>query len=353
MNKLVTILIAALTITVGAFGQTPPVATFIQGDLNIKYATRTQLDGDAPKEGVEDVYTFNVNVSNSAGFRGTISYLPNVKYVLGNQRGRVRFALELDAINSKNPKQRLNVGKLTGDVPIDDSNVYRYIDGNAKVNVFPVGQAPAFESAFQGLALGKPPSPSGVSALWNKAVARVKGQPVKMTKTVNGKVTELNVVNYDKMELQNHVLPAGPAQSYTEATVNGNFLFDYDRSAWFIDGLKVKHQVKGHTEEDTLTGNIRWSKESSEYQFDIRIDEEPAAEGAVFAGAVGDDAFFAVDTTLRSLTGTIKYRDVLVRGIVTDSAVTLDLKGNNLTKEESIYLSKLILFTMVVPLNAD
>lgn len=349
MKHIITLILGAL-LAATAFSQTPPAETFIRGTITIQYNTRTQLDGDRPKEGVTDVYTLNLNVANNAGLKGTISHLPYVKYTIDTQKGQLTYGVDLDAINPKNPVQRLNVGKLVGTIPIDEDNVYRFSDGNTKASMFPVGRAAAFESAYGGLAAGKPPVKNG---LWDKAVARAKGQPTKLAKTVNGKVQEINVTNYDRMEFNGHVLPAGPAQVFGAATVNGTTIFDYDRESWFFQNVIVTYQVDGRLEQDIITGNIRWAKASGEYQFDVRVDEPPPAAGAIFSGSTSTDDFFATDITIPSLVGTMKYKDSVNRGIVTSSDVVVDLKGNGLTTIQVVYLSKLLLLSMTVPLNAE
>lgn len=333
-----------------AYAQAPAPApvTFIKGTMDIRYATRTQLDGDKPKAGVEDVYTLNVNVSNSARFVGTISQLPYVKNTFGaDQRGKVSYAVDLDVVNPANPSQTRNVGKLSGTVPVDDRNVYSYGDGTLKVSVFAIGNAKGFDSTFKGIALGKPPAGS------DGILSRLKKEALSITKSVGGKAVSISVTQYDQMVFQGHVLAAGPVQIYPEATVNGTFLFDYERSSWYLQNVIVTYPSEGRLLQDNLSGNIRWLKGSNEYEFDIRVNEAPPTEQAIFSGPQSEADFFSVDNTATSLTDKMGYKDTVAGSTTISSSVAIDLKGNKLTKAQSMYLAKLVLFSLTGPLNSD
>lgn len=336
--------------TMSALAQAPaalPLPTFIKGDINIRFATRTQLDGDKPKEGVEDTYAINVNVSNSARFAGTISQLPYVKGLINDQKGRLTYAVDCDVINPANPKQTRNVGKLSGVVPVDDKNVYGYTDGTLKVSVFPMGNAKGFDSTFRGIALGKPPG--GSEGVFTK----LKREALNITKSVNGKTMTIAVTKYDQMVFQSHVLAAGPVQIYPEATVNGTFTYDYDRSAWYLQNVIVTYPGDGRLLQDNLSGNIRWLKASNEYEFDIRVNEPPPTEASIFSGPSNEADFFSTDNNVAALTGKMVYKDTMSGETTVSSAVSIDLTGNKLTKLQTMYLAKLLLFSLTGPLNAD
>ncbi len=348
--NLIKLLLIAVVASVTSFAQTPLPATFIKGSVDIRYSTRTQLDGDKPKEGVEDLYTLNVNISNVAGLRGTIAALPYVVNTVNDQKGKLTFNLEVDAYNPKNVAQTKMVGKITGIVPVDAKNVYSFTDGTAKMSVFPMGRAEAFDSAFKGLALGKPPTTTG---MFSKIAARVK-ERINVTKSVNGKQVTIAVTNYDQMVFQGHVLPAGPARACTETTVNGTFTYDYERNAWYLQNVTASYVGdNGRVQADTLTGNIRWIASTSEYEFDIRVNEPVGGVGSAFEEASTSDDFFAVDTTLAALTGKLTYKDTMAGDKVVASNVTVNLTGNQLTNYQVLYLGKLLFLTMTVPLNAE
>jgi len=350
--KTVTALIAGAVVVLSAFGQTPE-QPFIRGDLNIRFDTRTQ----SGTEGVTDKYTLKLNVSNSALFYGTIEHRPFAKggTFSSDKMGQLIHSIECDVVNPKNPAQTRNVGRLSGIVPIDGKNVYRFQDGNLKIGVFGAGTAKGFDSKAGGLALGKPPAQSvGM-------FESIKKEVVSLTRTASsGKTVGIKVTNYDKMEFQRHVLSAGPVQIYPEVTVDGVMLYDYDRSAWYLQNITVRYAVDGKQLEDKLTGNIRWVESPNrklsgegEYQFDIRVNEPPPNESAVFDGAADEASFFDSGGGAPGLIGAMKYKDIMVNGSPTSSAVKVDLTGNKLTKQQTMYLAKLLLMSCIVPMNSE
>lgn len=324
----------------------------IKGTLQIAYGTRTKLDGDKPRTGATDVYTLNANVANSALFRGTITYLPYLANSLStDQIGRVTYDMELDVVNPANPAQTRNVGKMFGSAPIDKMNVYRYSDGGGvKVAVFPIGAAKGFESRFNGLALAKPPASSG----W----AKMKQESVRL---VSGKGGAIILTKYDKMTFENHLLPAGPVQIYPETTVSGTMFYDYGRSAWHFNNVTFIYAADGKRAVDTLTGSIRWIEAANRkttgegrYEFDVRVNEPPPTESAIFAATADEAAFFATDDLSPTLTGAMAYKDTTTTsGTVTNSMVQIDLKANKLSKQQAMMLAKLLLMSAVVPINAE
>lgn len=340
------LLVGLSALTVSA--QAPAKPSYpISGTLSIRYNTRTNPD----KTGVTDVYTLNVNAANSALFKGNITFLPFISNTIGsNQDGRVVYDMDLDVINPNNPKQTRNVGKLFGSAPVDKQNVYRFGEGGGvKIAVLPIGQAKGFESRFNGLALAKPPANSS----WKKKIQ----DAVKLTSSKGGTIT---LVKYDKMEFQNHVLPAGPVQIYPETTVSGTMFYDYGRSAWHFNNVTFAYNLDGKRVPDTISGSIRWvesparkSNGEGEYVFDIRINEPLPSESAIFSAVADEGAFFATDDSISALTGTLKYKDTISSGTVVSSEVLINLKGNNLTKQQVMYLTKLLFLSSVVPLNAE
>jgi len=337
-----------------------PDAAFIKGDLSIQFNTRTQLDGGKPREGVADKYKLKLNVSNSVVFDGTIESLPNIKGMVSlNQPGRLTHSIECLVVNPRNPSQTRNIGRLFGTVPVDTENVYRFEDGNLKIGVFGVGNAQPFESRVRGLALGKPTS-SGEGFF-----AKMKKEAMQITKSVGGKNVAIAVTKYDRMEFVNHVLSAGPVMVYPEVTVSGTTIYDYDRTAWYLNGVTVSYSMEDArglrvAVQDRLSGNIRWVEAADrgrsglgEYQFDVRVNEPAASEASIFAGAATEADFFATDALNPSLTGTMKYKDSIQNDVVSSSQVSVDLTGNKLTKQQVMYLAKLLLMSSIVPLNAE
>lgn len=355
MKKL-TITALAVAIAVLARAQTNP-PTFIRGDMDIKFNTKIQTDSyGQPNKGAKDIYTLNVNVSDSAVFHGTISHTPLIinNGVLSStveQTRSLSYDMVCDVVNPKNPSQTRNVGRIFGKVPVDQGGAYLY--GSLVCSVLPMGSAVGFDSKFGGVALGKPPGTKQVSGI-QKAAMNIQRQ-------VQGKTVTVVIRKYDKMVFQSHVLCAGPVQIYQEVTVNGEMVYDYDRYAWHFNNVTVQYAVGGVVKMDRLTGSIRWieapnRKTSGEgqYEFDIRVNEPPPSESAAFSSPEDESAFFVTDSAIPSLTGTMKYKDVFNSdGATVASAVKIDLTGNQLTKQQAMVLCKLLVFSSIVPMNSD
>ena len=73
----------------------------------------------------------------------------------------------------------------------------------------------------------------------------------------------------------------------------------------------------------------------------------------MFATSTDESAFFATDNLISALVGTMKYKDTMSGESVTSSAVSIALTGNKLTKQQAMYLCKLLFMTAVVPLNSE
>lgn len=328
------------------FGQSN---TFINGVLNISYDSRLQ----AGKVGFVDTYSLAVNVNNSCLFNGTIKQAPRISDagLVSNkikQHGKISFDLSCDVINPRNTNQTRNIGKIYGDVPINEQNAYLYDSGNARMII----HSTSTESKFKGLALGKPPQKQ-ITGL-----ASLRQQAVTLTKNVGGKAVKIAVAKYDKMAFQSHVLAGGPVPIYTEATVNGEMLYDYARSAWHFQNVSILYSVDSGDGrrirmDDKLTGSIRWNEKSSEYEFDVRVNEPQVAEAASFTAAADETSFFESDSSIPALTGTMKYKDAKSGDLVAGSQVSINLIGNRLNKQQTMNLFKLIILSAVVPLNAE
>ena len=352
---------AAVLLSLPATAQTPVgPPLFIKGALNINFDTVAQtVNNGKPAPGVTDRYTFDLNVSNSVVYHGKIVRLPLIPgSVFGTaQEGNLTFDVDCSVVNPRNPAQTKNIGKLSGLVPVDKNNVYRFSDGTVGINTFSIGMAVGINSKFSGLALGKPPANTG-------ALAKLKKQVINITRSVHGQTVTIPVTNYDRMDFQSLVLAGGPVQIYPEVTVNGSMLYDYDRNAWHFQGVNCAYFVGGRQFQDTLTGDIRWIEDpnrstngNGEYDFDVRVNEPPPSEAAAFSAPTSESDFFATDDSVMGLTGTMKYHDTIVGDYkddnVTVSAVQIDLTGNKLTKQQVMYLCKLLLFSAVVPMNSE
>lgn len=349
-KSLILTAVLALACAFGATAQTNTPLP-VKGTLDIKFNSRVA-------KGQADTYSVAINVANSALFSGTITDTPLVMGgVMGNtvKQGRsLSYSIDCDVVNPKNPKQTRNVGRMNGIVPIALDGTYRYDTGSLEVSILPMGNAGGFTSKFGGTALGKPLNrPSN----WFE---KLKCEATSITRSVNGKTMTVILKKYDRMDFKQHVIGAGPVQIYQPVTVNGEMLYDYEKECWFFNNVTMQYADGGNIKIDRLSGTVRYVKSpqyksngESEYQFDIRVNEPPPNVSAAFETKASDESsFFETDTTVPALTGLMKYKDT-VRGVTLASAVTVDLVGNNISKQQLMALTKIIIFSSVVPMNAD
>jgi hypothetical protein len=346
MKLMITVL--SLVTAISSMAQTN-VSFPVKGTIGIKYNSRSAVG----TPGVKDIYTMQVNVANSALFKGTIQDQPQIISGLISktvtQPRKLTYDVSLDVVNPKNPSQTMNVGKMIGNVPITSDGTYNYDSGSLEVSVLPIRNAPGFTSKFGGKAQGKPLGrPSNF-------LDTLQRETVKITRSINGKTTTISLKKYDKMVFQQHVVGAGPVQSYPSVTFNGEMLYDYDKSCWFLNNLTMQYADGQTIRIDRLSGTIRWVELSKEYQFDVRVNEKLPSNEDVFSSkeAADESSFFEVDNSVSALIGTMKYKDEVKNGVTMSSDVIIDLTGNNISKQQTMALTKAIIFSAVVPMNAD
>lgn len=355
---LVTLLLTIWLSCLNAMAQ-PDKPVFAKGDMTIQFLSRVQLDeAGKTKPGVSDSYKLTLNYSDSVLFAGEIKYLPTIiSSVLGRevQQARIDYSLDLSVINPANTKQSKVIGRLTGAVPIDSYGVYQFEQGTMRIGVDASGRAPAFVSKFTGSAAGKPP-------VSDSLFARAKKQAVSITREVRGATKQIVVSDYDKLTFQNHGIASGPVQTYGEAQLNGEMLYDYERKAWYFNNVLMSYQENGKTHSDKISGNIKWvespqrkSNGEGEYQFDIRLNEPESKsnDAAVFAGKADESSFFETDPSLSCLTGSMKYKDQQSGDNVTKSDIKIDLVGSKITRSQGAMLIKIIFGTAIVPFNNE
>lgn len=357
MEKLFSIVLAiSLILTTVVAQESAPT---VKGTLDITYNTRTNLDDKGkPNEGIRDVYMYDLVVVDTLLFQGAIRHQPTLfSSVLGRetQSALLNYDIALSVRNPKNISQVKAIGKLAGTAPIDKKGVYRFTDGTLRMAIDSAGQAAGFESQFRGLAEGKPPTNEST-------LARAKKQAVTLTKNIKGKKTKIVVSDYDIMKFNDLVLAAGPAKVYPEATINGEFMYDYERSAWYFHGITIVYTVDGKVMTDKLSGHIKWVEHperetngEGQYEFDVRVNEPEQATGEAAAFEASDDeaAFFETDSAIPALLGTAKYKDTMKGDSVASSKVAIDLTGHSLSKVQVVNLTKLIWLVSVVPMNAE
>mgnify|MGYP001587120730 CR=1 FL=1 len=331
----------------------------IKGTLDISYKTRSDLDESGKaKEGVRDLFSYDLVVFDSLLFQGGICHQPTLfSSVLGRetQSALLHYDMSVSARNPSNVSEVKVIGKITGSAPIDKKGVYCFSDGNLRMAIDGFGQAAAFESTFRGCAEGKPSSN-------DSTLARTKKQAITLTKNIRGKKAKIVVNDYHIMKFTDLVLPSGPAKVYPETTVNGEFMYDYDRSAWYFRDIKLSYSFEGKEVTDKLTGHIKWVRDprreingQGQYQYDVRVNEpeEGMTVAAMFEESDDEASFFSVDKNLAALVGTATYKDLIRDSVLHSSKIVIDLTGNNLSKIQMMNLTKLLLLVGVVPMNAE
>jgi hypothetical protein len=339
----------------------------IKGTMDIEFLTRTNLDtsGDLKEGsaaiGTADTYKLTIDVAKTTQFSGTVKRQPNLYSKMLQRRKQdalLTYSVDLSLFNPKDLKQKKTVGKWVGTVPIDTtSGHYDLAGGKAKesplrVQIDTVGKASGFVDYFGGKMIGKAEKKEGLAGYTYK---RLVGK--KTVTYIAKKVDPMTFLDID--------LAKGPAETYPRARVSGRLDYDYETGNYFTERVTFRYALNGKDVEDVMSGSIKWVKEpdydtsgKSYYEFNLRFNEEkfkaPTTEGDAFAGMSDEEAFFAVDTSVPSLTGRISYVDTMISGSELPSAskVTYSLNANKLTKPQTMNFFKLWLIC-VGPTNDE
>lgn len=339
----------------------------IAGTMNIEFKTRTSEDssGDlvegSPAIGVQDKYTFDLNVAETTQFSGSIVRQPNLYTRLVRkvkQGAAIGFDVTLAVLNPQDLKQKKNVGKWVGVVPINTATGAYELNGGAKeerplrIDVDSVGAASAFKDLFAGRLVGKAEKKDNLAEYHYKRL-------------VGEKEVQITVKRSDPMKFEGIELAKGPSTIYPRTTVNGRLDYDYETGNWFTDGIRFKYAVNGKEFEDVVTGSIRWVEDPNRktngkgyYDFNLRFNEDKnksaKSEGDAFKKMSDEEAFFAVDDSIPCLTGTVEYVDTFKPGTETPtmSKVTYKLNANKLTKQQVMNFAKLWLLG-IGPINDE
>jgi hypothetical protein len=351
--------LAGIAAPVGVAMAQPEAITeqgFVSGTMDIDFATRTSLDtsGDlkekSPTKGAKDTYKFQFSVAKTTQFAGTITRQPNLfTKNLGRkaQEAQLGFDVGLAVLNPRDLKQKKDVGKWVGLVPIDpQSGAFDLAGGKAqerplRIAVDAIGKAAAFTDAFGGKLVGKAEKKDNLAAYTFKRL-------------VGNKTVEVKVKNSDPMRFENISLAKGPSEIYPRTNVTGRLDYDYETGNWYTDGIRFKYNLDGKDYEDIVSGSIKWVEDTDRktngkgyYEFNLRFNEEknkPAAgEAAAFEKMSDEEAFFAVDDSIPALTGRISYVDAFAGDgeTVASSKVTYSLNANKLTKQQAMNFFKL------------
>lgn len=330
----------------------------ITGTMEIDFKSRRNLtEKGLPQAGAADVYSVNLNVAKTTEFRGTIQRLPYIAGFLGfkEQTGQLVYGVDLAVLNPVDMSQKKTIGKWVGTVPINKDGVYS-IDGQPdsqhRIAVDAIGRAAAFTDRFGGRLVGKGKKP-------NNAVSYIR--------KLAGKEVKVEVKNTDPMRFESLILAMGPAQSYPRTTVNGNLDYDYETGNFYTNGIRFAYNQNGKDVEDLVTGSIKWVEDANresngkgQYEFNLRWNEAAAkpatTEADAFAKMSDEEAFFAIDNSIPSMTGTITYEDQMItaggKQIPGSSKVKYALNSNQLTKLQVMSFFKLWL-VCVGPTNDE
>jgi hypothetical protein len=343
--------------------------------MDIDFGTRKQLDNSgkfvpgSPAENSQDSYQLALNVAKTTEYSGKITRKPRlISKLLGRevQPAQVIYDVGLSVRNPKDLSQKKSVGKWVGTVGIDKDGVYEFGAGDPsnsqlRIAIDSIGKAAAFVGPFSGKIYGKSEQKKGALSEKISEYSRI----------VKGKKTVVRAKNVDPLRFVNLVLGEGPAQIYPRTSVNGNLDYDYETGNWYTNGIRFKYSLNGVEYEDVVTGSIKWvedpnrsSNGKGQYEFNLRFNEDklkpPTDEGAAFeaGSSQAEDAFFAVDNSIPSMTGTITFEDELAGGgdgeepEVYASKVKYKLDANKLTKQQATNLFKLWL-VIVGPTNDE
>jgi hypothetical protein len=326
----------------------------IAGTMDIEFATRTNKDtsGDlkagSAALGAKDTYKFSLSVAETTDFSGTVTRQPNLysrMLARRQQDALLSYNIDLAVLNPRDLKQKRVVGKWVGTVPIDpQSGHFDLAGGRAKesplrIAVDAIGRAAAFQDLFAGRLVGK---------------AEVKDSLAEYTfkRLVGGREVKITVKKSDPMRFENVVLAKGPTENYPRTSVNGRLDYDYETGNWFTDGVRFSYNLDGKDVEDLVTGSIKWVEDPDRaangkgyYEFNLRFNEEQfrkaGSESSAFEKMSDEEAFFAVDDSVPSLTGRVSYVDTMQGETVASSKVTYALHANKLTKQQVVNFFKL------------
>lgn len=362
---------AALALASPAWAQTQPeVITendFVTGTMDIDFGTRVNKDtsGDlkegSPAKGAKDTYRFQFNVAKTTQFAGTITRQPNLfTKNLGRkaQDAELAFDVNLAVLNPRDMKQKKDVGKWVGLVPVDTATgAFDFAGGRAKerplrIAIDAIGKQPAFTDAFSGRLVGKAEKKDNLAAYTFKRI-------------VGGREVKIEVKASDPMQFQNIALAKGPAEIYPRTVVTGRLDYDYETGNWYTDGIRFKYALDGTEYEDVVTGSIKWVEDPERatngkgyYEFNLRFNEEKNksanSEAAAFEQMSAEDAFFAIDDSIPSMTGRIAYVDTFGGDgeTVVSSKISYNLNANKLTKQQAMNFFKLWM-VCVGPVNDE
>lgn len=343
---------AAVSTAPAAFAVNEPVtqAGVVTGTMNIAFETRNSRNrtDDEVNEGIRDIYTLDLKVLGDYGFSNTIERQPqvgNTWSMLGlsdEQRAGFRYGVDLTFKTRK-------VGNLVGFVGVDEEGYYNLADEKSPLRLdVQVGRSP-FVSMFKGGIKGLPVEGSSDTTSSLLRSIRVIGKQGGRTVA-----REVEVEPFDaNLTLARGVDPG----KFPEASVAGSLNYDRE-TANYYPRLQMIYRIDGQNVNDVVEGNIRWNEEQFRYEFNVTFAKTSADSAVVEdffeeSTTASDDDFFAVDSSVAALTGTIAYKDIgeTTHGPLS-SEVTYQLDANNLTPAQIMNFMKFWLLA-VGPTNDE
>jgi hypothetical protein len=309
----------------------------ITGRMQIYFNSRQAVQGD-------DIYSVDLTCADRLQIKGTISRSATETahgILRKKEHGQLlEYALTLLSKDSAGATQQ--VGEIKGSVTVSETGRYDL----SKLKLIP---AAGFQGgSFSGAIIGKGAKEHGfIQATYE----RIFG----------GKKVALTLAQVDPLRFESLSLPSGPLREHSAAQAYGTLDYDYDTGNWLAGGLTLRGSPS-----DTISGSIKWNPDSArdrngkgKYEFNLRFNEARFAhvddEGAFFETATDEEAFFAVEESLPTLHGEIRYRDYFdgaEEPTVVKSDITYHLAGSQLTEEQLIRFLKLWLL-IVGPVNDE
>jgi len=330
----------------------------IHGTMDIDFASRKSADAQGkPNPGTKDTYTMALTVAGTTEFNGKIIRLPNLTKWGGYktlQESGLGFEVNVSVLNPANPAQKKTVGVLVGNVALSPEG--KYDPSGVRMAINQVGRARAFESKSRGAYYGK-----------SCTHATAGDKVFSFARDIGGKTVKIESKGNDPLRFEALVLPAGPAEAYGETTVNGDLVYDYDTGNYYTNGIAMNYMWDGKAVTDKITGSIKFAEDpqresngKSRYEFNLRWNEDAnrpkSTESDAFKKLSDEDAFFAVDNSVPSLSGMIEYTDSFVgsgeKKTPGSSKLVFNLDAYQLTKQQILALHKLLLF-IVGPFNDE
>lgn len=371
-----TLLISALHLMplAPAWAEESPTLTengVITGTMDIAFKSRTSKDTsgkfekDSPKLGVKDEYRLAINVANTTEFSGVIERQPPIKVKLVGmeaQPGALIYDIDLAVLNPSNLSQKKTVGKWVGSAPLDAKTNTHDLSGGKehssplRMAVDTVGAAQGFTDNFKGLVVGKQSKTEG----WTE-----KAMNFTFERVIGKKKVKIEAKKTDPVQFKNVQLAKGPSAIYPHSALSGRMDYDYDTGNWYIGNLTFEYNLDGTDYEDVITGSIKWVDDpkraengKGHYDFNLRFNEHKhgaaSTEADAFAEMSEEEAFFAVDNSIPSMTGRIDYVDTMIPGteLPAGSKITYNLNANKLTKQQIMNFFKMWMLA-IGPVNDE